>query len=98
MPLPCGAQPADSRYELAHALLGSSAISVWGERCQGLLNRTIAPLASVASQRAADALYQGTAENMFTGLSAVIAAYAGSADADKARIYALWQSAARLQV
>lgn len=85
-----GAAYADSKYELAHALLGSRAIGVWSERCEGLQNKTITPLASVASQRAADALYQSTGANMYGGLNTVISAYAGATDPDKARIYALW--------
>jgi hypothetical protein len=83
---------ADARYELAHALLGAAALRSWGDRCGGLQNGTIAPLPSEASERAADALYQSTAGNLYGGLGAVIAGYAGSPDAKRAEIFKLWSA------
>ena len=84
---------ADGKYELAHALVGGGAVVAWGERCAGLLNGTIPSLGSAAAEQAADALYRSTAENLYDGLGAVIGGYAGSADAEKARIYAIWENA-----
>ncbi len=89
-----GAAFADARYELAHALVGGSALGAWAGRCAGLQNGTIAPLGSVAAESAADALYQSTAGNLYAGLGAVIAGYAGSQDADKVEIKRLWDAAA----
>jgi len=84
---------ADGRYELAHAIVGGAAVASWGSRCAGLQNGTIAPLPSVASEKAADALYVGTAENLYAGLGSVIAGYAGSSDADKRKILQIWSAA-----
>lgn len=81
---------ADARYELAHAAMGAAAIDAWSARCAGLTNGTIAPLASAASEAAADDMYVGTASALYDGLGAVLAAYKGSRDPDKARIYQVW--------
>ena len=81
---------ADSLYELAHALLALDSLAAWQTRCAGLNNGTIAPLASKASEEAADASYVYSATNLGAGLATVLNGYAGSADPRKALISALW--------
>ena len=61
-------------------------------RCAGIVNGTIPALASPISERAADALYVDTAFKLFSGLASVLEGYAGSADPEKARIYAVWMA------
>jgi hypothetical protein len=81
---------ADSLYELAHALLALDSLAAWQARCAGLNNGTIAPLASKASEEAADASYVYSATNLGAGLAAVLDGYVGSADPRKAFIGELW--------
>lgn len=83
---------ADSRYELAHAMLIVDRINTWETRCTGLNNGTIAPLPVPASETAADQSYVATATNLYTGLDARIQCYLQSGDPDKEKIYRLWHS------
>lgn len=83
-----------TRYELAHAQLVLESVAAWQTRCAGLHAGTIPPLANKESEKAADALYESTPTNLFSGLSAVIATYANSPDPAKAAIFALWNAAA----
>jgi hypothetical protein len=85
-----------TRYELAHAKLCADSIASWQSRCAGLHNGTVVPLASRASEAAADALYVSTPANLYAGIAGVIAGYAGSSDPAKAEIYALWNITATL--
>ena len=85
---------ADSLYELAHALLALESVAAWQARCAGLTNGTVQPLASRASEAAADAMYVSTAANLASGLATVLEGYAGSADPQKAAIFAIWQASA----
>jgi hypothetical protein len=85
---------ADSMYELAHALLALDSLAAWQARCAGLNDGSIAPLASAASEKAADASYVSSATNLAAGLAAALEAYAGSADSRKALIFQLWTNSA----
>jgi len=84
----------DARYELAHALLAGGSVAAWGARCAGLADGSIAPLASRASEEAANALYVATPAKLAAGLAALLEGYAGAADAEKQRIYAAWAASA----
>jgi len=85
---------ADSMYELAHALLALDSLAAWQARCAGLGDGSIAPLASAASEKAADASYVASATNLAAGLAAALQAYSGSADSRKALIFQLWTGSA----
>lgn len=80
------------RYELAHALLVLDSVGAWQERCAGLTQGTITPLPHRASEVAADAGYVGAAGRLGVGLEATLEGYAGSTDADKAKIYDIWMA------
>ena len=85
---------ADSRYELAHALLALDAVAAWQARCAGLNDGSITPLASVASEIASEAAYVASPTNLAAGLATVLQGYAGSSDPDKAAIYTVWVASA----
>ena len=86
---------SDGLYELAHALLALESVAVWEERCAGLTNGTIAPLASSNSEKAADASYVASATRLAIGLAGVLDTYANSTDARQRVIYGLWAAAYR---
>ena len=88
-------QFSDGLYELAHALLALESVAVWEERCAGLTNGTIAPLASSNSEKAADASYVASATRLAIGLAGVLDTYANSTDARQRVIYGLWAAAYR---
>ena len=50
---------------------------MWEERCAGLTNGTIAPLASSNSEKAADASYVASATRLAIGLAGVMLARVG---------------------
>jgi hypothetical protein len=83
----------DARYELAHALLVGDSATAWAARCGGLNNGTIAPLANRNSEEAANQGYLDTPTKLAGGLGALLDSYKGSADADKAKIYGVWEAA-----
>jgi hypothetical protein len=83
-----------SRYELAHALLVGASVAAWGERCAGLGNGTIAPLANRASFEAANFGYVGASGALAAGLAQVLSGYSNATDSQQQRIYAVWEGAA----
>jgi hypothetical protein len=87
-----GAGFSDERYELAHAQLALDAVAAWQVRCAGLTDGSISPLANMASELAADAMYRSTPQNLHDGLASVIAGYSRSADPVKRQIYTLWEA------
>lgn len=82
-----GAAYPDARYESAHAILFLQSLEAWSTRCAMLVNGTLPLLPTLVSQRAADALYVQTSQNLGSGLMTVLSSYAGSNDPDKQRIY-----------
>jgi hypothetical protein len=85
-----GAGFPDTLYESAHALLFLRATDTWTVRCALLNNGTLPQLPSIASQKAADALFVNTAVNLAQGLTTVVMGYAGSADPTRREIYQLF--------
>jgi hypothetical protein len=83
-------QFADSRYELAHALLALDSVAAWQARCAGLADGSIPELASRSSEIAADASYVASAGRLASGLAAVLDSYSTSGDKVRQTIYALW--------
>jgi hypothetical protein len=89
-----GAGFADARYELAHALTARASVAAWRARCAALVDGSLPPLGNRLSEEAADAGYVRSAGALAAGIAAVLEGYAGSADADQARLYALWAASA----
>lgn len=85
---------ADSLYELAHALLALESVAAWQARCAGLQSGSIAPLASPASERAADESFVASASSLASGLATVLSSYASSANPREQVIYAIWLASA----
>lgn len=83
---------ADAQYELAHAILMITSTDTWTNRCNGLNNGTIVPLASRASESAADTLYVNTPTNLGTGLISLLTSYANTVDPTKQKIYSIWEN------
>ena len=78
-------------YEAAHARLVVRYLDVCHQRMKMLVDGTLQPLASDASQYAADKSYVVTALRHCDGLEKVLESYAKTDDSAKQRVYEIWE-------
>lgn len=83
-------------YEAAHARLVVRYLDACHQRLQRLADGTLKPLASAESQYAADKSYFATALRHCEGLEKVLASYAKADDAQKKRVYQIWDKSKAL--